>query len=69
MRAGAVVTRQQVLQVGLDHYAGTGTRLEFEKLIAKPVALPDDGVNEVLDGLAFDRHFLLKTGEGVIPRR
>lgn len=69
MRAGAIATRQQILQIGLDHYAGTGAHLEFEQLIAKPVALPDDGVNEVLDGLPFDRHFLLKTGEGVIPRR
>lgn len=69
MRAGAIAARQQVLQIGLDHNAGTGTRLEFEQLIAKPVTLPDDGVNEVLDGLAFGSHLLLKTGEGIIPRR
>lgn len=69
MRAGAIATRQQVLQIGLDHNAGTGAHLEFEQLIAKPVALPNNGVNEVLDGLAFDSHLLLKTGEGIIPRR
>lgn len=69
MRAGAIVTRQQVLQIGLNHYAGTGAHLEFEQLVAEPVTLPDDGVNKVLDGLPLDRHFLLKTGEGVIPRR
>ena len=69
MCAGTVVARQQILKVCLDHYARAQISLQLEQFAAEPVTLTDDRTHEVLHSLPLNRHIVLKTGEGIIPRR
>lgn len=69
MSARAVIARQQFLKVRFDHDARAQVGLKLDKLIAEPVALADDRMHEVLGGLPLNRHIVLKTGEGIVPRR
>lgn len=69
MCARAVIARQQFLKVRFYHDAGAHVVLKLPDLAAEPVALPDDRMHEVLSGLPLNRHIVLETGEGIVPRR
>ena len=69
MRAGTIGSAEQVIKPGFDYHTSAVVFGELQKLLAEPVSVADDRVDEVLGRLPLDRDFVLQTGEGIVPRR
>jgi len=69
MRAGTIRSAEQVIKPGFDYHTSAVVFGELQKLLAEPVSVADDRVDEVLGRLPLDRDYVLQTGEGIVPRR
>ncbi len=67
VRSGAVRSREDVAQVGLDDDAGGLIPRQTLELGAEPLPGTNDGSDEVFECLALDRHLVLPSIQRVIP--
>ena len=69
MSAGTICSGEDIIQSCFHNHTGAVIFGKSQKLLAEPVSVADDRVNEVLVRLSLDRDFVLQTGEGIVPRR
>jgi hypothetical protein len=68
MRPAGIAPLRDVGHARLKHHAGAPVGFEAQQFLAKSFAVPDDGLNEVGQRLAFDREFGFPSLNRVIAR-